>query len=64
MGAIGTVGALLQLRIDANVRTGAVNPESSSCTRWSGIELFDQMLETLLRAMNTLLEAAQSLIRA
>lgn len=64
MRNIRPTGAVLDPRVDLDIKTGAVEPASPSCGKWSSVERLNCMFKVLLGAAETLLKAAESQIEA
>lgn len=50
----------LKPRVDSNVGTKVVKSELLHCARWLSMELFDQVLEILLRVAEALLRVMKT----
>lgn len=62
MEAVEIARAVPKYRVDPDLGAGAVEPESPDCARWLSIEPLNQVLETLLGAVEALLKIAEPLI--
>lgn len=62
--AIRATKTTLEPRIDPNLGTRRVQPQSPSCIRWSSIELLNEVFEALLGVAEALLGVAKPRIKA
>lgn len=62
--AIRVTGLILELKVNLNIGTKVMDPESLGDVRWSGVELLDCVSETLIRVAETLLRAKELWIGA